>query len=115
VLDFSAPASVLAARINGLFPWPACTVVIKGQPIKFGLADVIAGEPSAVPGTVIGTDDLGLLVGTGAGVLRLRRLQRPGGKMLSAAEFLRGHPIEIGCVLPSTPMPSLVANAPFKK
>ena len=25
VLDFSFPASQLAARINGLYPWPACT------------------------------------------------------------------------------------------
>ena len=93
-LDFSAPAAVLAARINGLFPWPACATEVAGQPIKFGLADVAGqtGGPSA-PGTVLGADGAGLLVATGADVLRVLRLQRPGGKMLPAAEFLRGFPI----------------------
>jgi methionyl-tRNA formyltransferase len=41
---------------------------------------------------VIGEDPLGLLVATGGGVLRVRRLQRPGGRMLGAPEFLRGFP-----------------------
>jgi methionyl-tRNA formyltransferase len=42
----------------------------------------------------IGPD--GLDVATGEGVLRLTQLQRPGGKRLSAAEFLRGQPLEAG-------------------
>jgi len=41
-LDFSAPAATLAARMNGLFPWPACTIEFNGQPVKIGLADVAA-------------------------------------------------------------------------
>lgn len=109
-LDFSAPAIGLAARINGLFPWPACTVEINGQPVKLGLADAadeIAGQDRAA-GEVIGADADGLLVATGAGVLRLRRLQRPGGKMLPAAEFLRGFPVPAGTRLPSQPMTALL-------
>jgi methionyl-tRNA formyltransferase len=53
-LDFSAPASELAARINGLFPWPACSVVIHGRPIELGLADFVEGM--APVGTVAGAD-----------------------------------------------------------
>jgi methionyl-tRNA formyltransferase len=110
-LDFSVSARVLAARINGLFPWPSCTVEISGQPVKIGRADVgepIAGTPPPA-GRVLGADEHGLLVATGEGVLRLRRLQRPGGKMLAAAEFLRGFPIKAGTMIPSRPMPSLVS------
>src|SRR6478736_6128247 len=40
VLDFAAPAAALAARINGLNPWPGCAVEISGQPVKLGRADV---------------------------------------------------------------------------
>lgn len=112
-LDFSAPASVLAARINGLFPWPTCSVEIAGQPVKIGLAE--ARDGAGAPGVVIGADADGLLVGTGAGVLRLRRLQRAGGKMLGAAEFLRGFPVAPGTPLASRPMPALVAPAPFPR
>ena len=148
-LDFSVPAAVLAARINGLFPWPACATEVAGQPIKFGLADqcgdrgwsgltsrrservggnalhlddaVSQGSESGsetvdlpAPGTVLGADGAGLLVAAGDGVLRVLRLQRPGGKMLPAAEFLRGFPIAAGTVLPSRPWPVLVAHEPFR-
>ncbi len=115
VLDFSVPATVLAARINGLNPWPGCSVELNGQSVKLGQADVchLLYDKSSVPGTVLGVDVDGLLVGTGQGTLRLRLFQRPGGKLLSAAEFLRGFPVTPGTVLPSHPMPALVAAVPF--
>lgn len=115
-LDFAAPAAVLAARINGLFPWPACAVEIDGQPVKFGLADAPPGTaaPAMAPGTVAGADADGLLIATGEGLLRVRRLQRPGGRMLSAPEFLRGSPIAAGARLPSRALAALAAPTPFK-
>jgi methionyl-tRNA formyltransferase len=61
-------------------------------------------------GVVLGADQHGLLVGTLRGVLRLRRLQRPGGKMLAATEFLRGFPVAPGTVLPSRAMPELLVK-----
>lgn len=114
VLDFSRPATELAARINGLFPWPACAVEIGGQPIKFGLADAIAADATE-PGLVVGSDAQGLLIATGQGTLRVHRLQRPGGRMLPAAEFLRGCPIASGTRLESHPMPPLVSSEPFRR
>jgi methionyl-tRNA formyltransferase len=122
-LDFAAPARILAARINGLFPWPGCTVEIGGVPVKLGLADVAcagARDPAAkealsarLAGEVEGADSDGLLVATGEGVLRLRKLQRPGGRMLSAADFLRGFAVSPGTRLPSRPMTRLVGDRPF--
>jgi methionyl-tRNA formyltransferase len=118
-LDFASSAAVLAARINGLFPWPACSFEFAGQPIKIGLADVSAASGDCHPsntqpaGTVLGADAEGLLVTTGAGVLRCLRLQKPGGKMLPAAEFLRGAPIQEGLVLPSSTLSPLVGATPF--
>lgn len=125
VLDFSAPAHLLAARINGLFPWPGCGFEVNGQLVKLGLADVAerhessttsaavkenVGLVGAAPGNVLGADAEGLLVAAGAGVLRLRKLQRPGGRMLLAAEFLRGFAIAPGTQLPLRPMPALVTG-----
>jgi methionyl-tRNA formyltransferase len=112
-LDFSQPAAVLAARVNGLFPWPACSIPLLGQEVKLGLADALPGEGAA--GLVLGADADGLLVGTGSGVLRLRRMQRAGGKLLAAAEFLRGFPVPAGTRIPSRPMAPLVAPAPFRR
>jgi len=110
VLDFTRPAAELAARINGFFPWPACSFQVGDKLIKCGLADVATSSAEAsavaaellpilsdvVPGTVLGADTEGLLISTGEGVLRVRRMQRPGGQMLPAADFLRGNPILAG-------------------
>jgi len=109
VLNFSLPAAKLAARINGLFPWPACTVEINGQLIKIGQADEVIEEArAAVPGTVLKADRSGLFIATGTGVLRLLKLQRPGGKMLAVSDFLLGFPIKEGTAIISQPMPEFV-------
>jgi methionyl-tRNA formyltransferase len=101
--------------VNGLHPWPSVTVEIAGVAVKLGQADTVEGTAAGAPGTVSGSDAHGVLVATGAGTLRLRRLQRPGGRMLEAAEFLRGFPIPAGTVLASQPLPVLSAAQPFKR
>jgi methionyl-tRNA formyltransferase len=109
VLDFTTTASELAARINGLFPWPGCATEIGGQLIKIGMADSVNTEgQAATPGTIIKADRAGVFVATGGGTLKLMKLQRPGGKMLPAAEFLLGFPIQEGTLLVTQTMPSLV-------
>jgi methionyl-tRNA formyltransferase len=120
-LDFHVSARVIAARINGLFPWPSCTVELQGQLVKLGLSDAIdpasnlLGYSNAEPGTVLGADEHGLLVKAMEGVVRLRRLQRPGGKMLAAGEFLRGFPVATGTVISSRPTLELVTAAPVRR
>jgi methionyl-tRNA formyltransferase len=110
-LDFTATAAALAARINGLFPWPACTVAIADQSVRIGQADALPPDPDglAAPGTVLGADGTGLLVATGDGVLVRRRLQRPGGRLLPAPDFLSGFSVAAGTLLPSQPMTELVS------
>lgn len=115
VLDFAAPAAQLAGRINGLMPWPGCSVMINGQVVKLGLADAVPATDHQSPGAVLGADANGLLIATRQGALRLQKLQRPGGKMLPATEFLRGFPVAPGTILPSQPMPALVAATPFPR
>jgi len=110
LLDFAASAAVLAARINGLFPWPGCGVEISGQPIKLGLADFEAAFAPGEAGTILGADAESLRVATGGGILRLLRLQRPGGKMLPAPEFLRGFSVAPGTVLVSSTMRPLLEH-----
>ena len=115
VLDFSRPVAELARRINALMPWPGCSVEIAGTPVKLGLAEAESCDCGAAPGTVLAPEPDALRVATAGGVLRLLRLQRPGGKMLPAAEFLRGFTVPAGTVLASQPMPPLVAPVPFPR
>jgi len=114
VLDFAAPASALAARINGLFPWPACSVILGGQVVKIGLAEAEDTATQAAPGTILSDAGNELKVATGQGTLSLLKLQRPGGKMLPVAEFLRGFPVASGLKIESWPMKPIVAREPFR-
>ena len=41
-------------------------------------------------GTILSANASGVRIACGAGVLRVTELQRPGGKRLAAADFLRG-------------------------
>ena len=111
-LDFSRPAEEVARRVNGLFPWPSCSFEYNGLPIRAGLADWSGGETGKSPGTVVDADD-SLAVASGQGVVHFLKLQRPGGKMLAAADFLRGCSIPTGTVLASRTMPPLVSEKPF--
>lgn len=115
-IGFDVPADVLARRINALNPWPGAFFELVGEVIRVGCADfeIPADDPSSPPGTVVGSGPGGLVVATSRGVVKLLRLQRPGGRMLDAADFLRGHAIETGFMIPSFPMPELVSPQPFK-
>jgi methionyl-tRNA formyltransferase len=53
-------------------------------------------QTAAEPGTVVQADAQGVRVACGQGQLCLTQLQRPGGKRLSAADFLRGCPLQAG-------------------
>lgn len=115
VLNFAAPAETLARRINALHPWPGCFVDLQEVRVKVGLADFSTEHAGAAPGTILGAGAEGLRVATGRGTLILLRLQRPGGRLLEAGEFVRGFSVLPGTVLPSAPMPPLVSPNPFPR
>lgn len=109
VLDFAAPAKALAHRINGLFPWPGTRVRVGQDFVRLGQADYQQTPTrQAEPGTILPSDERGARVACGEGVLLLKQLQRPGGKMLPASDFLRGYPWPVGERLPSEAMTQLV-------
>jgi methionyl-tRNA formyltransferase len=48
---------------------------------------------------VLIADSRDLVVATGSGAVRVLRLQRPGGRPMDAASFLRGYPLRAGDLL----------------
>ena len=62
---------------------------VSRQLLKLAGTTAEAGEGD--PGTVVSASPEGVRIACGEGVLRVRELQLPGRKRLSAAEFLRGH------------------------
>ena len=114
VIDFRKPANEIARRINGLNPWPGVSVGLGGTSLKFGRAVSLESDQAHEPGVVLEADTSALRIGTGKGILRVLEIQRPGGRMLPAVEFLRGFPVPAGTCLPSAEMPCLRSATPFR-
>lgn len=112
-LDFASPAEVLDRRVRALEGWPGSAFTHRGETVKVGAAEVADGSGEA--GTVLAAGRSGVLIACGERALLITRLQRPGGRMLPAAEFLSGHPFVIGERIESAPMPPLVSVAPFPR
>ena len=90
-LDFTLPALELGLKIRAFNPFPAACARVNGVTIKIWRAEVLEADSRAAPGTVLAADAVhGIVVACGAGALRLLELQKPGGKRLPAAEFIKG-------------------------
>ncbi|MBQ1371771.1 MAG: methionyl-tRNA formyltransferase [Oscillospiraceae bacterium] len=95
-IDWSHPAKAVLAQIRGLNPWPVATATLGETLFKIYEARLFPDAPPAVPGTLIALTKRGLVVACGEGAVLVTRLQAPGGKLMPAADYFRGHPIEIG-------------------
>jgi methionyl-tRNA formyltransferase len=99
VVDFSLPARAIYDRLRAFTPWPGGAFEHGGERIKVGRCSIdCESVEAAAPGTVLDTES-GLHVAAGEGVICFHELQRPGGRLLGVADFLRGYPIKIGAVL----------------
>jgi methionyl-tRNA formyltransferase len=84
-LDFSRHAEALDRQIRAMLPWPGCTAMLQGEPLKILAASLAPG--SGDPGTILDQD---FTVACGSGALRLERVQRPGRPVIPGDAFLRG-------------------------
>jgi methionyl-tRNA formyltransferase len=90
-LDFSLPAALLWRRVRAFNPFPGAHGLVDGVTVKVWNAELAAG--SGAPGQVLAADAGGIVVACGDGALRMTELQKPGGKRLAAAEFLKSFPL----------------------
>jgi methionyl-tRNA formyltransferase len=99
-IDWSRSAAELDRQIRAFDPWPVAETRWHGQQLRVWEAMPAASPVASDPGKVLATSAAGIDVGTGAGVLRLTRVQSAGRKAMSAAEFLKAHRLD-GAVLGS--------------
>jgi methionyl-tRNA formyltransferase len=93
-LDFSLPASTLDRKIRAFNPFPGAQALVDGIVVKLWEALPVDATQAAAPGQVLRADADGIVVACGQGALKLLTLQKPGGKRLPAAEFLKGYALE---------------------
>lgn len=93
-IDWRRPAREIGWHIRGLADTPGAWTNHGKMRLKVFAAEVVDGE--GAPGEVL---DSHLTIACGDGAIRLLELQRPGGRPLSAGEFLRGYRILSGDTL----------------
>ncbi|WP_425261942.1 methionyl-tRNA formyltransferase [Rubrivivax sp. RP6-9] len=96
-IDWRLPAVQIERRIRAFDPFPGCSGVLAGEPVKLWRAAVVPGQ--GAPGTVLEAGAGRLVVACGDGALELLELQRTGGRRVAARDFLHGHPVAPGSVL----------------
>ena len=87
-LDWSQPAVVLARKVRAFTPWPVAEAPLAGERVRIPGAIAIDAPAGATPGTVLAAGRDGIDVACGDGALRIRVLQRDGGKAITAADWL---------------------------
>lgn len=95
-VDWTLPAQQIHDQVRGLIPWPVATMEISGKTFKVFRVEQTGRTTDKAPGTLLAVTKQGLEVACGDGsVLVVRELQAEGGKRMAAADYFRGHPIEI--------------------
>lgn len=98
VIDWRMSAQKIMNRVHGLNPWPGCSTAWQGERLKILRASAVDG--AGQPGKILAADaKQGLTIACGQGAVSVVQLQAPGGKPMSAKDYLRGHPMAVGTVL----------------
>ena len=99
LIDWSKTAQEIKNQVRALQPWPRAYTAWQrkaGEPLRLILHRVdIIESAEGDPGSVVQAEGE-LLIATGAGGLRIEQVQPAGKRTMTAEEFLRGNPVQIG-------------------
>lgn len=94
-IDWQQDANQINRLIRAFNPSPGAYTQIRGNALKIWQAKLVVSE-SGKPGEIIAIRRDGIMVACGRNALILETLQKPGGKKLSATEFLTGYALQPG-------------------
>jgi len=92
-LAWGLSAKALADQIRAFNPWPVSETELQGERVRVYQAQILAEDSGKPPGTVLAAGKAGIDIACGQGVLRLLALQRDGGRVQSASEYLNARPL----------------------
>lgn len=87
-LNWFLSGIVLERMIRAFNPWPICFCFMDEHLVRVHQAEYVPEETAAPPGTIIHSSKQGIYVSTGKGLLRLLRIQLPGGPILPITDIL---------------------------
>ncbi|MDE2271050.1 MAG: methionyl-tRNA formyltransferase [Xanthomonadaceae bacterium] len=92
-LDFSQSAVELERKVRAFDPWPVAEAPLAGERVRIWEAVAIdPGARTAAPGAIIAATRHGIDLACADGTLRILKLQRAGGRVLDARDYLNARP-----------------------
>jgi methionyl-tRNA formyltransferase len=91
-LDWNRPATQLANQVRAFSPWPVAEAQLEGERVRIHRALPVARDRDAAIGSIVAATRDGIDVACSEGALRLLELQRDGGRVLGAADYLNARP-----------------------
>ena len=96
-IDWRQDGASIVRRVRAFNPFPGATAMLNGEVLKIWAAELVdTTTPSQVFGSILAVAPDGIDVIAMNSVVKLTELQRPGGKRLAAADFLRGFDLQAG-------------------
>ena len=94
-MDFTRSARHLHDQVRGLVPWPCASMTLDGKTVKV-YRTAVGGETALAAGKILAAGKNGIDIACGDGkTLRILEVQAEGGKRMAAADYLRGHPVQV--------------------
>jgi len=94
-IDWTQPADRIERLVRAFDPWPVAQTLLHGEVLRIWSACLgPMASPGAPPGLVVGAHRAGIDVATGAGTLRITRLQPPGKRPMDVADFLNARRLD---------------------
>ncbi len=94
LIDWTRPAIELERLVRAFNPWPVAWCDLDGERLRVWNAIAIGRDRViGAPGRVVAADNTGLDICAGVGGLRLLEVQRPGGRRMPIADYLRARPV----------------------
>lgn len=94
-IDWHKDAETICNLIRALDPVPGAYSWLGQQKLKIWCAEPSETGVKGAPGEIVGFGKGNLLVATGDGAVLIKELQLPGGKRISAADYLRGRKVAL--------------------
>ena len=100
-IDWAQPAQTIVNQVRAFNPFPGSSTSLNGEVLKIWAAQLVQGAPgvSQTCGQIMALAHTGIAVAATESIVNITELQRPGGKRLSCADFLRGNALQVGQVL----------------
>jgi len=92
-IDFTESAYKIKCKVRALIPWPVATMCIGEKIVKIFDVEITDNQTGLAPGKILPDCKHGIEVACNDGSITIKKLQAPGGIIMSPTEYLRGNRI----------------------